>query len=71
MEGDLKILNVESQMINPKFKTVFNGRKPQKIKVEYPVTRVGPLLNETKCHLVSFSLLLNQTKWHLVLSLPN
>ena len=33
--------------------------------------RVGLLLNETKCHLVSFSLLLNQTKWHLVLSSPN
>ena len=24
--------------------------------------RVGPLINETKCYLVSFSLLLNQTK---------
>ena len=33
--------------------------------------RVGPLLNETKCHLVSFSLLLNETKWHLVSSSPN
>ena len=29
-------------------------------------TSVGPLLNKTKCHLVSFSLLLNKTKWHLV-----
>ena len=27
---------------------------------------VGPLLDETKCHLVSFSLLINQTKSHLV-----
>ena len=32
---------------------------------------VGPLLNETKCHLVSFSLVANQTKWHLVWSFPN
>ena len=32
---------------------------------------VGPLLNETKCHLVSFSLLTNQTKWHLVWSFKN
>ena len=34
-------------------------------------TRVGPLLKETKHHLVLFSLLLKQTKWHLVLALPN
>ena len=33
--------------------------------------RVGPLLKETKHHLVLFSLLLKQTKWHLVLALPN
>ena len=33
--------------------------------------RVGPLINETKCYLVSFSLLLNQTKWHSVLSSTN
>ena len=32
---------------------------------------VGSLLNETKCHLVSFSLVANQTKWHLVWSFPN
>ena len=32
---------------------------------------VGPLLKETKCNLVSFSLLLNQTKWkseHLLMN---
>ena len=34
-------------------------------------SRVGSLLNETKHHLVSFSLLLNETKWHLVSSSPN
>ena len=28
------------------------------------LTCVDPLLNETKCHLVSFSLVANQTKWH-------
>ena len=33
--------------------------------------RVGLLLNETKWHLVSFSLVLNETKCHLVLVLPN
>ena len=35
------------------------------------MTSVGSLLNETKCHLVSFSLVANQTKWHLVWSFPN
>ena len=35
------------------------------------LTRVGSLLNETKWHLVSFSLVLNVTKCHLVLVLPN
>jgi hypothetical protein len=32
---------------------------------------VGPLLKETKQHLVFFSLLLKKNKWHLVLALPN
>ena len=36
-----------------------------------PLSSVDPLLNETKCHLVSFSLVMNQTKWHLVWSFPN
>ena len=34
-------------------------------------SRVGPLINETKCQLDLFSFLLNQTKWHLVLSSLN
>jgi hypothetical protein len=34
-------------------------------------SRVGSLLNETKCSLVSLSLVPKQTKWQLVLSSPN
>ena len=34
-------------------------------------SRVGSLPNETKWHLVLFSLELNETKCHLVLVLPN
>ena len=32
---------------------------------------VGLILNENKCHLLTFSLVANQTKWHLVWNFPN
>ena len=40
-------------------------------QLRYCGSRVGSLLNETKWHLVSFSLVLNETKCYLVLDLPN
>ena len=43
------------------------GRGGNRTTAEKDETRVGSLLNETKWHLVSFSLVLNETKCHLVL----
>ena len=43
---------------------IYHTQPPAQLKLELGLSlaSVGPLLNETKCHLVSFSLLTNQTK---------
>ena len=58
------------QLLNDKVKTI-RIEMNLSLKNEDVESSVSPLLNETKCHLVSFNLLTNQTKLHLVWSFKN
>ena len=53
-------LTLNSTLTQPQSQLNFNLNSTSALILIQP--SVGPLLNETKCHLVSFSLLTNQTK---------
>ena len=71
MEVVARCLEIAIRVVFENFTYNYGGKVYLQLEGGPIGASVRPLLNETKCHLVSFSLVANQTKWHLVWSFPN